>query len=496
MRHRFARFFGVTDLARFFESQIARRSLLLLAVVLFAVGNLPWHLDDFDQAKQAFTSFEMVERGHWFYQHTPNWWVATKPPLVGWVSAGIFEVTRSWELAWRLPSFLAAIGLLVLILRATSVYGAVGALTAACAFSFNLFALRLSSLVRTDMPLALVIFAIGWLIWEKIRTQSAWTRRDRIVLFLLLSAGMLIKGPIVYALLLPGLVTFEWRRRKTKAAGSAWPGWMPWLLSLVVFVLWTVGGILFVPEFTEHVVLREFAGRFSGEVHRAQPIYYYLPHLLGRFAPWSLLLILLALLALKKGNDGSTVSRSTNPETVWLILWIVGGLLVMSFVPSKRIDRIFPVVPPLCLLLAAIIGRLREHEQRKRIVDRCCAVAIVLAVIFTSGYAAQKIALANREHRDAFAIFGRDVVRETAAHGWRYAVVGGEEEGMLLYVRRTEFLEPERAAKDWNAGTLDALVVPEDEIDALLPQLHGEPKKLLTSGPAGRWAKRYFFVGR
>jgi 4-amino-4-deoxy-L-arabinose transferase-like glycosyltransferase len=480
---------------------------LILAIVLFAVANLPWELDDFDQAKQAFTSFEMVERGHWFYQHTPNWWVATKPPLVGWISAGIFEITRSWELAWRLPSFLAAIVLLALVLRAASVYGSIAALMGACAFSFNLFALRLASLVRTDMPLALVIFAIGWLIFEKIRTQTEWTKRDRIVLFFLLSAGMLIKGPIVYAFLLPGLVAFEWRRRKTKTAGSAWSGWMPWLLSFLVFLLWVAGGILFVPEFTEHVVLREFAGRFNEAVHRSQPIFFYLPHLLHRFAPWSLLLLVLGFFALRNSKDGSTafagpasesatpaLRRPTNPEIFWLVVWSLGGLLVMSFVPSKRIDRIFPIVPPLCLLLAVLVGRLREKQRA--LVDRCCATAIVLAAVFMSGYTVRKIGVANREQRDAYAVFGRAVTGETAAHGWRYGVIGGEEEGMLLYVRRTEFLEPSQAAADWNDAKLDALVVPDDEIDGLLPQLHGAPKKLLTSGPAGRYGKRYFLLAR
>jgi 4-amino-4-deoxy-L-arabinose transferase-like glycosyltransferase len=474
---------------RFLESPIARWGLFALALVLFAVGNLPWNLDDFDQAKQAFTSFEMVERGHWFYQHTPNWWVATKPPLVGWISAAIFGVTRSWELAWRLPSFLSAIGLLVLVFRAASVYGGIAAVTGACALSFNLFALRLASLVRTDMPLALVIFAVGWLIWDKIRTQRAWTKRDRILLFLLLSAGMLIKGPIVYAFLLPGLVAFEWRRRKSKAPASAWSGWMPWLLSFLVFILWAAGGILFVPEFTEHVVLREFAGRFSEAVHRSQPIYFYLPHLLGRFAPWSLLLIAFGFVAMR-------TRERLSPETFWLVAWSLGGLLVMSFVPSKRIDRIFPIVPPFCLLLAANIGRLRQPESRRVIVERCCSVAILLAAFFACGYAAQKIATANREQRDAFAVFGRTVVKESGEHHWRYGVVGGEEEGMLLYVRQTQFLEPAEAAASWNAGKLDALVIPDDEIDSLLPQLQGAPKKSLTSGRAGRYAKRYFLVVR
>ena len=476
-------------MSRFLESPITRWGLLALAVVLFAVGNLPWHLDDFDQAKQAFTSFEMVKCGNWFYQHTPNWWVATKPPLVGWMSAAIFGATRSWELAWRLPSFLSAIALVFLVFRASSVYGLIAALTAACALSFNLFALRLASLVRTDMPLALIIFAIGWLIWEKIRTERAWTRRDRIILFLLLSAGMLIKGPIVYAFLLPGLVAFEWRRRRLGAPASTGSGWMPWLLSFLVFILWTAGGILFVPEFTEHVVLREFAGRFSEAVHRSQPIYFYIPHLLGRFAPWSLLLIAFALVAVR-------TRERLSPETFWLVAWSLGGLLVMSFVPSKRIDRIFPIVPPFCLLLATFVGRLQEKENLRVIVERCCAGAIVLAAFFTSGYAAQKIAAANREQRDAFAVFGRAVVKETGEHHWRYGVVGGEEEGMLLYVRRTQFLEATEAAANWNAGKLDALVVPDDEIEGLIPQLQGDPKKWLTSGRAGRSAKRYFLLVR
>ncbi len=477
----------------FLNSAVTRWSILALAIVLFAITNLPWHLDDYDQAKQAFTSFEMIERGDWFYQHTPNWWVATKPPLVGWISAGFFAVTRSWELAWRLPSFLAALALLVLVLRSAAVYGRIAALTAGCALSFNLFVPRLASLVRTDMPLALVVFVIGWLIWEKIRTRTEWTGKDRLWLFLLLSAGMLIKGPIVYAFLLPGLVAFQWWRRRTGATPSAWSGWLPWLVSFLVFLIWVAGGIFFVPEFTEHVVVREFVGRFSEEEHRAQPFYFYLPHLLHRFAPWSLLLIGFAFVA-RKENDGGLAKLS--PETFWLLAWSLGGLIVMSFVPSKRIDRIFPIVPPLCLLLAAAVAALREQERRKAIVDRFCAAAVILAVVFTSGYTARKIFLANREHRNAFAAFGRAVVKETTAHNWRYGVVGGEDEGMLLYVRRTEFLEPEEGAAKWNSGNFDALVVPDDEIEEMLPRLQGEPKTLLTSNPAGSYGKRYFLLVR
>src|SRR5262245_827849 len=102
-----------------------------IAFLLFLIGNLPWQLDDYDQAKQAFTSFEMIKEGHWFYQRTPHERVATKPPLVGWISAGLFGLTRSWEMAWRLPSLLTAIALAILLFRsANSAYGSVAGLIA------------------------------------------------------------------------------------------------------------------------------------------------------------------------------------------------------------------------------------------------------------------------------------------------------------------------------------------------------------------------------
>src|SRR6266487_1184604 len=111
-----------------------KRTVWLVAaitILLFLVANLPWHLDDYDQAKQAFTSFEMIKEGRWFYHQTPHAHVATKPPLIGWISAGLFELTRSWDLAWRLPSFLAAVAISILLFRAAVMaYESVAALIA------------------------------------------------------------------------------------------------------------------------------------------------------------------------------------------------------------------------------------------------------------------------------------------------------------------------------------------------------------------------------
>src|ERR1700682_3499627 len=110
---------------RFLESPRTLWIVSALMILLFLVTNLPWQLDDYDQAKQAFTSFEMIKEGHWLYQRTPHERVATKPPLIGWISAGLFATTRSWDVAWRLPSLLAVGALSIFLFRAaSSAYGA------------------------------------------------------------------------------------------------------------------------------------------------------------------------------------------------------------------------------------------------------------------------------------------------------------------------------------------------------------------------------------
>ena len=51
----------------FLESPRTVWVISAVIVCLFASTNLPWQLDDYDQAQQAFTSFEMIKEGHWFF---------------------------------------------------------------------------------------------------------------------------------------------------------------------------------------------------------------------------------------------------------------------------------------------------------------------------------------------------------------------------------------------------------------------------------------------
>jgi len=446
-----------------------------IAVVLFLITNLPWQLDDYDQAKQAFTSFEMVKEGHWFYQHTPHERVATKPPLVGWISAGFFSLTRSWEIAWRLPSFLAAIAMLILLFRAArSAYGTIAGLLALGAFSLNFLSPRLATLVRTDMPLALAIFVIGLLIWKKIRVREVWNSHDRLWIFALLTAAMLIKGPIVYAFLLPGIAAFQLWRQKREVA-SAWCGWWPWLASLGILLVWVIGGIFSEPNFFNQVVLREFAGRFGGEIHRSQPLYFYFPHLLLKFFPWSVLMIAIVIVDLRSRHWRiGAAFRDMSPETFWLICWSLGGLIVLSIIPSKRVDRIFPVIPPLCLLLAAQVGRDAALSRNAGVgASRrpYLLAALLLSILFTSGYTISKVVSGYRNHRAALVSFGRDVRKEASFGDLRYEVIKCSDEGLLLYLQKLHFVQPDDAVNQWKHGSLNALVAPANDAQQLISRL-------------------------
>jgi 4-amino-4-deoxy-L-arabinose transferase-like glycosyltransferase len=277
---------------------------------------------------------------------------------------------------------------------------------------------------------------------------------------------MLIKGPIVYAFLLPGIIVFQLRNR----AANAWSGWWPWVGSLAVFLAWAAGGIAWVPGFYEQVVLKEFAGRFGETAHRSQPFYFYLPHLLHKFAPWSILTIALAVVLWRQEKlpFGMRWQR-LSPDVAWLLCWSLGGLLVMSLIPSKRVDRIFPVIPPLCLLLGAQVA----IASTQKMLRRWLLIALVFACLFTSGYAAHKIIGGYRADDAALVRFGRAVREQARVNGWRYAVVGGKEEGLLLYLERTRFMKAEEVAEQWTAGTIDAVVVPDEESASITSMLPG-----------------------
>ena len=110
---------------------------------------------------------------------------------------------------------------------------------------------------------------------------------------------------------------------------------------------------------------------------------------------------------------------------------------------------------------------------------------MLLSILFTSGYTISKVISGYRGHRDALVIFGREVRHQAEMHHWRYEVLSANDEGLLLYLRKTHFIKLHRAVVEWNLGNLDALVAPTERApalmgklrDAVLSQLKSKEKK-------------------
>ncbi|HET9522915.1 MAG TPA: hypothetical protein VFO90_01715 [Terrimicrobiaceae bacterium] len=458
-------------------STTAERVLLLVVLVVCAVGNLPWHLDNYDQAKQAYVSYQIAQGGDWWYQQTPHRDTATKPPLTGWLSLPFFWITGSWNLAWRLPGYLCTLAMLLILAReARRILPDFGVLLVICAFGLNLLTPRIATLVRTDMMLALWITICGLLIFRKIASGQSWMPSEKWAFFFAMLATLLTKGPILYAFLLPGMAAFCFLGPKDRRR-LVWSGWWTWLLPLALFVAWLVIGCSTKPEFYDDVVIREFMSRFDQTLkahERQQPIWFYFPHLIHKFAPWSLL-----ALALPIASENVRRRIKSDPGTLWLACWALGGLLCMTFVPSKRVDRIFPVVPPLCLLLVSMVSACQCGKR----IRAWCGGAAVFAVMAVCGYFLTVVLVGYQRNEDALVRFGEKVQKATREAGAaRIGVVEGRDEPMVIYCGADSYLPVVRAMRAWKNGDIDALVIPERRIadPSLLPP------PALDSGPISK----------
>lgn len=500
-----------------FPPMIHRRgfviALFLVIIASFALRNLPWHLDDYDQAKQAFTSYEMVREDHWLFQHTPVGRVATKPPFAGWISASVNAATgfSCWDIGWRLPNFLCAVALLIAIWKVGCrlMGGKLGGVVAVAAFGLNLVTPRLATLVRTDIMLSAFIGFIGLVVLKHVGGKP-WSKKDGWIIFLLVLGSMMTKGPIAYAFLLPGMAAFWWFTRRgmglqpvsqesaISAKSPHWPGasgWFYWFAPLLVFGGWAAIGLINSKEFYDQVFLKEFVGRFTvGEnaVHHNHSPGYYSLVLLGRMAPWPLLII--GLFCVRQVR----AAIRKDPALLWLVCWALGGLVFMELVPSKRFDRVFPIFIPLSLMIPAMARHLPDGKLGKWNFEKMATIACILAILGYGGFAVKEIVHGYQSHQGGLVEFGKRV-RETVPAAERdqlaLTMTRDPDEGMVIYTGLTDFTKPSKATQDWMAGKLNWLVIPKTIFEKEKAALPGA-EILFSSGEIEDKNSEYLLIKR
>lgn len=345
-----------------------------LAALLFG-WNLGGHdLWAPDEPYFAEGAREMVADGEWVVPHVNGVVTTDKPPLFFWTIA-LLSLPAGEVTPWtaRLPSALAALGTLLLVLRLGrrlgAGAGAGGGRTAALAglvLATTLMFWEKARWAQIDALLCCLIW-VALSAFEAWRAGEAGGRRAGLLFWLAAALAVLAKGPV--GLLLPLGIALtalaldrrlgDWRR----FAPAAGP-----LLFAAVAGAWIAATLLFPSgDYSVWGALREhFVDRGLHGLHHEQPPWYYLEVLPLQLLPWSGLVPGALLLAWRRRDGGDR-----------LLLAAVFVVVVFFSVSTEKRDLyVLPAVPAFALLIGRFLqSLLRRAEERQAATGGAAAVA-------------------------------------------------------------------------------------------------------------------------
>ena len=329
-----------------------RRSMVAAIACLLFLSNLGardlWAPDEPYFAEGAR---EMVVDGEWLVPHVNGVVTTDKPPLFFWTIA-VLSLAAGAVTPWtaRLPSALAALGTLLLVMRLSRRFD--GERTAWLAGLVLISTLMFWDKAHWAQIDSLLCFTIWMALsaFEACRAGEAAGARAGVLFWLAAAVAVLAKGPV--GLLLPlgiaVLVTASdpgpgrWRR----LASPIGP-----LLFVLVVGAWAAaatagsGGEYSVwGALEEHFVHRGLHG-----LHHRQPPWYYLQVLPLHLLPWSGLVPGALVLAWRRRAD---------PADRFLLVASLFVVLFFSISTEKRDLYVLPAVPAFALMVARLIDRL------------------------------------------------------------------------------------------------------------------------------------------
>ncbi|MCF6348176.1 MAG: glycosyltransferase family 39 protein [Flavobacteriaceae bacterium] len=327
---------------------------LFISVIVFVLfrfiltGAIP--LLDKTEARYAEIARLMYETKDWVVLQIdygiPFW---AKPPLSTWLSAISFEIFGVNEIAARFPSFLMAIGILIIV----------GIKVKKSKLSFYLPGFILltmpeflihTGVVSTDSALGFSVVLIMLSFWEAINSDKRlfWNY----LFFIAIGLGLLAKGPIVLILTIPPI--FIWCLLKKGRFKEVFLK-LPWVLGFFIICLvaipWYVLAEQQSPGFIDYFIVGEHIKRFiepgwHGDLYggpKSQALGMIWIFLLIFTFPW----IQVILYMLWKGRQ--TIFK--NKWVSYLVLWLFWTPLFFTLSKNILHTYIIPVTVPIALLM-------------------------------------------------------------------------------------------------------------------------------------------------
>jgi 4-amino-4-deoxy-L-arabinose transferase-like glycosyltransferase len=350
-------------------------AILIMAMAgllyLTALGRTPLRLNAEIRCHDIVDA--MVVTGDYLMPKLPGKWYESelvervnKPPLFYWVSALFVRLHGKMDLFWfRLPSALAALGTLVLVLRwakemKTPAVGLVAATLLALMYMFVVEARRGTFEMLLTLLSGCAIFSC-----YRLHVRPGWWLA--FLASLLFGLGFLTKAtPILLLVLLP-IVAWVLGMRRFSVLRD-YRAWLLLLFGLLIGVSWYVYLVAFRPESRDRL-LAEFLLPFGVKVatadgtssasHFASP-WMYLGHIWRLAFPASLLIPLGAVWVWKM--------KFFRPDSPWRLLLLSFGVpfVIFSCIPQKQDHYLLPLLPPLALLLAGAVVHAAECFSGRR----------------------------------------------------------------------------------------------------------------------------------
>jgi 4-amino-4-deoxy-L-arabinose transferase-like glycosyltransferase len=313
-----------------------------------------------------------------------------KPALYYWRAMGFFKEFGVYDWSARLPSTSGAFVLIILIFLHMRRFRPGGHLDAALITASCVAIVSFSRGASTDMQLAapFCIGMLGWYAWYE--TGKKFWLFD---LYFFGAAATLAKGPVAPFLALVIILLFAGLRREWSLLRRTI--WLPGVLLYLAMVLpWYIAVQRRNPTFYRSFFLEHNLERFAtNRYQHHQPFWYYIAILFIGLMPWTVIAIraLVDSIAVSiaewkvRHNPQRYLghSRAGDAFPEFLVLWALFPILFFSFSGSKLPGYILPSIPPLTILTADYLNRIRRQGLPKWLLWSHAAICSILVFVLT-----------------------------------------------------------------------------------------------------------------
>jgi 4-amino-4-deoxy-L-arabinose transferase-like glycosyltransferase len=347
-----------------FDDRLRLRSLALLIVLpaLLIYPGLNFRLLEPDEGRYAEIGREMLVGGDWVVPHLQGEPYLDKPPLLYWLVVLSYRLFGVHDWAARLAPALAVHGTILLTyLFGRRLLGERAALRGALLLSLTPALVGMGRLLTLDALLTL------WVTLGLFAGRRGWQTLCAVACGL----GVLTKGPVAIVLVVIPLLLnhwlttgrLEWRWRPAARFAA---------IALGINLPWYVAVSIARPEFGVYFFVKHNLMRFLTPFDHLEPVWYYVPILLGGLLPATLLLP--RFVAWLSSGDPQVAAVRT-PELGFCLL--AGGWCVLFFTlsGSKLPTYILPAFAPLALALGYYWSL-----KPSRIVGRICVCWFMLVL--------------------------------------------------------------------------------------------------------------------